>query len=282
MSDQTKAANAVTDAVRDYGVAPLKELIAPLLADNTDVKIKALKQLPLWLAGGAGAGLLSSAMAAKRPRNPLPNDENEAIQLQKYSAEKTSYTFGGALSELGTMFGDASSTAVDTMVTPIAKGLSGQYATLPHELPFYIPAAAGLLGVGAYGANRLGRSLFSNVRQENRKSEKERARKEYEEALAAFSKDSKEASDNEMAKNLERLYQHFGSEKTAEDDWKRHLGTLAGVYLAAMGGLGVSGAIKGYKQQRKADDMRKIEQAAKLEQLENQDMLNPTRVEYVQ
>ncbi len=279
MSDQTKAANAVTDAVRDYGVEPIKELIAPLLAHNTDVKVKALKQLPLWLAGGAGIGLLSSAMAAKRPRKPLPNEENEAIQLQKYSAD---YTYGGALSELGTLFGNASSKAMDTMVHPIAQGLSGQYATMPHELPFYIPAAAGLLGVGAYGANRIGRNLFSNVRQESRKSEKERARKEYEEALAAFSKDSKEASDNEMAKNLERLYQHFGAEKTAEDDWKRHLGTLAGVYLAAMGGLGVSGAIKGYKQQRKADDMRKIEQAAKLEQLENQDMLNPTRIEYVQ
>ncbi len=279
MSDQTKAANAVTDAVRDYGVEPIKELIAPLLAHNTDVKVKALKQLPLWLAGGAGIGLLSSAMAAKRPRKPLPNEENEAIQLQKYSAD---YTYGGALSELGTLFGNASSKAMDTMVHPIAQGLSGQYATMPHELPFYIPAAAGLLGAGAYGANRIGRNLFSNVRQESRKSEKERARKEYEEALAAFSKDSKEASDNEMAKNLERLYQHFGSEKTAEDDWKRHLGTLAGVYLAAMGGLGVSGAIKGYKQQRKADDMRKIEQAAKLEQLENQDMLNPTRIEYVQ
>ncbi len=279
MSDQTKAANAVTDAVRDYGVEPIKELIAPLLAHNTDVKVKALKQLPLWLAGGAGVGLLSSAMAAKRPRQPLPNDENEAIQLQKYSAD---YTFSGALSELGTLFGDASSKAMDTMVSPIARGLSGQYATMPHELPFYIPAAAGLLGAGAYGANRIGRNLFSDVRQESRKSEKERARKEYEEALAAFSKDSKEASDNEMAKNLERLYQHFGSEKTAEDDWKRHLGTLAGVYLAAMGGLGVSGAMKGYKQQRKADDMRKIEQAAKLEQLENQDMLNPTRIEYVQ
>lgn len=271
-----------------------------VLANNPDVKVKALKTLPFFLAAGGGAGLASAALAARRPESTGADvDENDrrylsdAIQLKKYSEAGT----GSAWSDAGRLLSDSASgvgnwlsstanTATENVVNPVLDGLTGSYATQPWEHPLFIPAATGLAAGGLYGGNALGRKLFQGVRKDRRQEEKELARKEYEEALAAFSKSSKEASesDNTMANSLERLYQHFGAEKLAEDGPSnlRHLGTLAGLYLTALGGLGVSGAMTGYKRQRKHDDMRKIEQAAKLEQLENQDQLNPTRIEYVQ
>ena len=269
--------------------------IVKYLATNPEVKVKALKQLPLWLAGGGAAGLLAAAAAASRPASPgkqvEENDRrylSDAIKLQKYSADSTlagdlMTVLGRGAETAGDMIGSAANKTMEAVIKPTLEGVSGMHATHPVQLPFFIPAAAGLTAAGLYGGNVLGRKLFSGVRKDRRQEEKERARREYEEALAAFSKSSKEASENEMANNLERLYQHFGAEKTANEPLaRRHLGTLAGLYLAALGGLGVTGAMKGYKNQRKYDDMRKIEQAAKLEQLENQDQLNPTRIEYVQ
>lgn len=277
-------------------------IIGQALGDNPDVKVKALKTLPLFLAGGGALGVLGSALAARRPEKADDVEENDkrylsdAIQLKKYSEEDKQSSSGlvedlrnlasNTASATGDWIGNAANTTSKTVVNPIIAGLSGAHATQPWEHPLFIPSAAALTAGGLYGGNVLGRKLFQGVRRDRREEEKARARQEYEEALAAFSKSSKEASDsdNTMANSLERLYQHFGAEKSAADEPSnlRHLGTLAGLYLTALGGLGVGGAIKGYKNQRRYDDMRKIEQAAKLEQLENQDQLNPTRIEYVQ
>lgn len=150
------------------------------------------------------------------------------------------------------------------------------------QRPWFLPALLGTtvagVGLGNYG----GRKLFGSIREDARQQEKEDARREYEEALAAFSKDSKEASENSLAEALDRIYGHMS--KHASDGAApitANLGALAGAYLALTGGLGAYGAYKGFKNQRKTDKMRAIEHAARLEQIEDQDDLNPGRIEFV-
>ena len=148
------------------------------------------------------------------------------------------------------------------------------------QRPWFLPALAATTAGGVGLGNLAGRKLFGSIREDAREQEKEDARKEYEEALAAFSKSSKEASENKLANALNRLYAHMS--KTSEDATAApitaNLGALAGAYLALTGGLGAYGAYQGFKNQRKTDEMRAIEHAARLEQLEDQDRLNPGRV----
>lgn len=285
---------------------------------DSKVDVEALKSLPTWLLASLGVGGFGAALAAAKPRPRVEKEDrqyvNDSVKLQKYSGQKESVDFAQWADKLKSMQNSVGE-AVGTRMYEIGQQLpnandisesardavdsAGEFLSgLPKAVasgvaanddnrsawqrPWFLPAVLGTAATGIGLGNYGGRKLFGSIREDARQQEKEDARREYEEALAAFSKDSKEASENSLAESLDRIYGHMSKHANAgAAPITANLGALAGAYLALTGGLGAYGAYKGFKNQRKTDKMRAIEHAARLELIEDQDDLNPGRIEFV-